>query len=165
MAALGDDGGVTQVRPPVPITYLVERLERAVRQSTDRVVRRHGLTTPQFTALSILARHPGMSSAQLARRSFVTPQAANELVAALERKGLVRRRADASNLRVLEMHLTEGGELTLEQCSHGVLDLEQRMLAGLTPEAGAQLRSLLESCLGAVSAPRSGRGLPAASAP
>jgi DNA-binding MarR family transcriptional regulator len=165
MAAPGGDVVAAEVRPPPPITYLVEQLERAVRQSTDRVVRRYGLTTPQFTALSILAQHPGMSSAQLARRSFVTPQAANELVAALERKGLVRRHADIHNLRVLEMHLTEGGEHTLEQCSHGVLDLERRMLAGLTPEAGAQLRALLESCLGAVSTSRPGPDRPAPGAP
>ena len=37
------------------------------------------LTLPQYTALSILRRSTGLSNAQLARRTYVTPQAMIEV--------------------------------------------------------------------------------------
>jgi DNA-binding MarR family transcriptional regulator len=137
VAARGErEGSTAEARTPVRITYLVKQLELAIRQNIDRSVRRYGLTTPQYTALTALARHPGMSSAELARQSFVTPQAANEMVAALQRKGLIERHADVHNQRVLEMYLTDVGGQTLEI---------------FTIEAQSNLRALLEACLGAVS--------------
>jgi DNA-binding MarR family transcriptional regulator len=152
VAARGErEGSTAEARTPVRITYLVKQLELAIRQNIDRSVRRYGLTTPQYTALTALARHPGMSSAELARQSFVTPQAANEMVAALQRKGLIERHADVHNQRVLEMYLTDVGGQTLEICTTEVLELESEMLAGFTIEAQSNLRALLEACLGAVS--------------
>jgi DNA-binding MarR family transcriptional regulator len=150
MVAKGDIDPCSTARQSVGVTYLVKQLELAVRQGIDRSVRRYGLTTPQYNALSVLGRHPGMSSAQLARRSFVTPQAANEMVSALERKGLIVRHADARNHRVLELRLTSAGATTLELCNDDVAELEGRMLADVSPEAAAQLRALLEACLAAV---------------
>jgi DNA-binding MarR family transcriptional regulator len=150
---------------PVRTTYLVKQLELAIRKKIDASIRGYGLTTPQYTALSVLDRHPGLSSAALARRSFVTPQAANEMVAALERKGLVERHADAHNHRVLEMFLTEAGRRTLEVCSTAVFELEQRMMGRLAFDEAAQFRALLEICLAAVVDQPTMRGLPAPSAP
>jgi len=65
------------------VSYLVKELERALRTRIDEVLQPLALTAVQYTALSVLSLHAGMSSAQLARRSFVSPQAANEMVGAL----------------------------------------------------------------------------------
>jgi DNA-binding MarR family transcriptional regulator len=147
---MGEVTLVGEVGLPVRTTYLVKQLELAIRQNIDRSIRRFGLTAPQYTALSVLARYPGLSSAQLARRSFVTPQAANEMVAALERKGLIERHAGSRNHRVLEMFLTDVGRETLDVCNDGVFELERRMLAGMTLDEAGRFRTLLESCLVAV---------------
>src|SRR5580693_6558190 len=101
-------------------TYLIKELERAVRARIDAIVQPFRLTAVQYTALSVLSRHPGMSSAELARRSFVSPQAANELVSVLERRGLIRRRVDPEGGRALRIVLTARGERSLSECDDGV---------------------------------------------
>src|SRR3712207_8878478 len=81
------------------LTYLVKRLEMAERARMDEVLRPLGVTLHQYTALSILERREGLSSAQLARRTYVTPQAMHQLVASMERDRLIERRPDGENRR------------------------------------------------------------------
>jgi DNA-binding MarR family transcriptional regulator len=128
-------------------TYLVKRLELAVRGEIESLMRPLGLTTHQYTALSVLARHPGLSSAQLARRSFISPQAANEIVSMMERKGLVVREADPRNRRILRMSLTDAGEVALRAGDELVDELEDRMFARLRHAEVERFRSTLEMCL------------------
>jgi len=97
------------------VSYLVKELERALRARIDETLQSLELTAVQYTALSVLSLHEGMSSAQLARRSFVSPQAAHEMVGALERRGLIRRQVDAEGGRALAIFLTSRGERTLAQ--------------------------------------------------
>jgi hypothetical protein len=44
------------------------------------LLRPDGLTALQYTALTVLGRHPDMSVAQLARNSFVTAQSMADMV-------------------------------------------------------------------------------------
>lgn len=50
-----------------------------------------------------------VSSADLARAMGVTPQAANQLVAGMEREGLVDREPHPTHKRVLETYPTDEG--------------------------------------------------------
>ena len=131
-------------------TYLIKELERAVRRRLEAIVEPLGLTAVQYTALSVLATHPGMSSAQLARRSFVSAQAANEMVAALERRGLIRRSAAAEGGRALWIHLTPSGERTLARCDEQVDQLEGQLFGGVTRREEALFRDMLRTCREAV---------------
>jgi len=129
------------------LTYLIKRLEMAERARMEEVIRPYGVTLHQYTALSILERRGGLSSAQLARRHFVTPQAMNQLVAALERDGLIERRADAVNRKILRAWLTERGRQVLDSCHRAVDNVEQRMLAGFTTGQVRDFRQALEKTL------------------
>ena len=73
--------------------YLVKRVQVALRSAMDRALLSEDLTTPQYGVLSALQKAPGLSNAELARRSFVTPQTMIRIVASLEDKGLVTRGA------------------------------------------------------------------------
>jgi DNA-binding MarR family transcriptional regulator len=128
-------------------TYLVKRLESAVRRNLDLELGSHGMTTPQYAALSILRAQPGLSSAQLARRAFVTPQSMQVMVTAFIRDGLVERRADPSNQRILRNHLTPDGELLLLRADEAAAGIEQQMLGGLDAEQTAALRELMTACI------------------
>jgi len=66
------------------LMYVIKQVELASRARLDELFRPIGLTALQYTALTVLARHPGMSSSQLARNSFVTTQSMADMVAALE---------------------------------------------------------------------------------
>src|SRR3954447_23054231 len=138
------------------LTYLAKRLEMAERARMEEVLRPLGVTLHQYTALSILERREGLSSAQLARRHVVTPQAMHQLIATMERDRLIERRPDEANRRILRAWLTEHGSRVLRGCHRAVDDVEERMLSGLTPaEAGAFGRAL-ERCLDALTASAGG---------
>jgi len=77
------------------ISYVVARLERAVRAGINDRVRPYGLTTLQYTTLTLLgARGQPLSNAQLARRAYMTPQSMLAVIDALEEKGVVRTLAE-----------------------------------------------------------------------
>jgi DNA-binding MarR family transcriptional regulator len=117
-----------------------------LRLRIDELVEPLGLTAVQYTALSVLSRHPGMTSAELARRSFVSPQAANEMVAVLERRGLIRRRADREGGRALWIFPTAQGERTLSRCDERVDALEEQMFKDVSRPEEELFRRLLRRC-------------------
>ena len=137
------------------ISYVVGRLDRALRREIGALVAPHGLTVPQYTALSVLRDRAGLSNAQLARRSYVTPQSMNEVIAVLERDGLVTRSPAANPGRVLETTVTDAGLAVLARCDATVTAMEDRMLADLDADARAQLLAALKECVH-----RLGAGLP-----
>jgi DNA-binding MarR family transcriptional regulator len=153
MAARSKNRQSPPPRPHVQTTYALKQVEMALRKEIDRVVRPFGLTTDQYTALSVLTRNPGISSAELARQAFVSPQAASIMVATLERKGVVSRRADPSNQRTLESQLTQEGIALLRECRDAVLEIEDRMLSDLDGDERSELRDLLRRCLTNLSTP------------
>lgn len=95
------------------LLYLVKQLELAVRARLDELVRSAGITALQYTALTVLERHDGLSAAQLARDSFVTAQSMADMVRALESRGLIRRERNAGNRRELLIRLTPEGRALL----------------------------------------------------
>ncbi|HVC24508.1 MAG TPA: MarR family transcriptional regulator [Acidimicrobiales bacterium] len=133
--------------PVTRFSYVVKRLEAAVRAHLDVICREHDVTTMQYVALSVLRVHPGMSSAQLASRSFVSPQSANQMVAALERAGLIEREPRERNRRVLEISLTDKGIAMLDACEVAVDEFEERMLRGLGEPAMRSCRQTMNACI------------------
>ena len=133
--------------PHARVTYLVKRLESAVRRDLDAIMQEQGLTTPQYAALSILRSSPGLSSAQLARRSFVTAQSMQVMVAAFERSGFIDRRADAGHQRILSNYLTPAGEAVLARSEEAADRVEKQMLAGLSDSQVKRLRETMEACI------------------
>ena len=106
------------------ILYQVKQVELAVRGRLDDVVRPHGITVTQYTALTVLEQHPGMSSAQLARHAFVTAQAMEGIVRALADARLIERVRDPDNRRRMAISLTPGGVALLAACRDDVDRIE-----------------------------------------
>ncbi|MDE3064470.1 MAG: MarR family transcriptional regulator [Acidobacteriota bacterium] len=133
--------------PASRVTYDVKRLESAVRRRLDVICRDVGVSTAQYTALSVLRSRPGMSSAQLAERSFIRPQSANQTVAELERLGFIERAADELNHRILRTNLTDQGRLILEACDRAVDRLEEVMFEGVSVAEASALRQVMNRCI------------------
>nr|WP_277349467.1 MarR family winged helix-turn-helix transcriptional regulator [Streptomyces sp. S3(2020)] len=111
-------------------------------------MRERDITVPQYTVLSVLRADPGLSSAQLARRSFVTAQSAHSLVQSLERRGLITRSRHPDNRRVLRMYLTAAGTDLLALCDERATAVETELLTSLSQEQTNTLRATLRHCLG-----------------
>ena len=122
----------------------------------DAITGEFGVTSLQYTALSVLARHPGLSAAQMAQRSFVSPQAGNEMVKILERKGLIARAPDPRNRHTRRINLTPAGEAVLIRCDILIERLEARMLDPLEPADVKALREALDACTRSLAGPADG---------
>jgi DNA-binding MarR family transcriptional regulator len=131
--------------PPLT-TYLVKQVEAAVRARLDTGLRRHGITAVQYTALTVLQHRGDLSSAQLARRSFVRPQTMHELVVGLERQGLIERHSSAGRRHVLLARLTPAGLTKLAECRADVDLIERDMVGDLSDAEVTTLRTLLDRC-------------------
>lgn len=137
--------------------YLLRQLIHAFHTAQEQGLRVHGLNSPQFGALYVLDHEPGLSSADLARAMGVTAQAANLLVANMEREGLVRRSPHPTHGRVLETYATEEGLRRLRLATPFVQDLEARLLQGLQPDQSELIHHWLVDAARAVGA-SPGRG-------
>lgn len=133
--------------PSLPrVSYLVFRLERRIRARLDEALARHGVTTTEFMALSELRARDGLSSAQLARIAFVTPQAMNLVIRDLEQRELIRRTPDPGQRRVLRTSLTRKGLSTLQRCDRALDGIEAVMLGDVDDTTRKTLAQSLTEC-------------------
>ncbi|MEO6532665.1 MAG: MarR family transcriptional regulator [Pseudolysinimonas sp.] len=140
-------------RPPttepvagVTLLYLLKQVELAVRSNLEDVTGAHGLTSLQYTALTVLERRQGLTSAALARNSFVRPQTMAQMITVLEDRRLIRRDKDPVNRRQYLLSLTELGQQALDFLRVDVEALEARMVSGLDEPEIAAMRLALRSC-------------------
>jgi DNA-binding MarR family transcriptional regulator len=125
---------------------MVKQVELVVRARIDEIVRPVGLTAAQYTALTVLERHDDMSSAQLARNSFVTAQSMADMITTLEGRRLIERHRDKSDRRRLVVALTDEGRDMLDRCRDDIAALEAAMLDGLSAAQTKALRASLGTC-------------------
>ncbi|MEU0057261.1 MarR family transcriptional regulator [Streptomyces sp. NPDC006334] len=143
--------GIRTTKASPSLLYMVKQVELVVRSRLDELVRPSGITALQYTALTVLERHDGLSAAQLARDSFVTAQSIADLVRSLEGRGLVRRERNPRNRRELLILLTEEGRTLLARYEGPVRELEERMVGDLTAHQGEQFRLALSKAWQALS--------------
>ncbi|MGW1065239.1 MarR family winged helix-turn-helix transcriptional regulator [Streptomyces aureus] len=135
------------------LLYLLKRTELAVRARLEELLKPAGITALQYTALTVLERHDGISAAQLARDSFVTAQSMADMVRALEGRGLIRREPNPANRRERLIALTEQGRALLAEYAEPARHLEERMVAGLSDEEVGVLREALVGAWRSLSRP------------
>jgi DNA-binding MarR family transcriptional regulator len=129
---------------------MFKQVELAIRSHLDDLLRPAGLTALQYTALTVLARRPDLTSAQLARNSFVTAQTMADMVTTLHERGLIERHRDPADRRRLVLALTPQGRRLLGRYRGKVAALEAEMLSGLSTRQAADLRKILLSCRSAL---------------
>ncbi len=128
-------------------SYLVARLDRLVRSQLADVLEPFDLSVPQYTLLSVIEHRPGLSNAQLARRSYITAQAMHQVVNGLEERGLIARRVSPDHGRIQLTELTDEGVAILKACDEEVTRLEERIFGSLGEEGEGRLRELVEAAI------------------
>ncbi len=83
--------------------------------------------------MALLQATPGLSNAELARQSLITPQTMNVIVGRLEAAGLVVRSPHAAHGRILRAHLTPLGETTLDAGFTRAAAVEGCLVGALQP--------------------------------
>jgi DNA-binding MarR family transcriptional regulator len=119
------------------IGYLLRQANVAFRVRLERMLSDVSVTQPQFAVLTMVAAYPGLSNADLARLSLLTPQTTSVIVANLKRAGALESKPHAIHGRIQHLTLTKAGEDTLAKCKERVQAIEEKLLEDLSP---AELR-------------------------
>lgn len=138
-----------QVNESLPTGYLIKLVDEAFRYELDAVLKMHALSTATYAALYHLhASGEAVSSASLARASWVTPQTMSRLVKTLKKSDFIMVAAQQG--RTCLLSITTRGEQVLEQAKLDVMALEQAMVMELSATQQHMLRAMLVTCHGAL---------------
>lgn len=150
------------IREPVPIQepgadigVALRHLMMTFRQCVEAGLRARGIENPSFVhgmVLKTLAPEPGLSGAQLARRTGVTAQSMNSLLRGIEKSGLLVREKHPENRRTDRWFLTSLGLKQLEQANEVVDSVMARIRSSMTKADAARLVVLLEQSASALGA-------------
>jgi DNA-binding MarR family transcriptional regulator len=132
------------------VGYQLKRVQHALRIQLDNALRKVGLTTPQYAALTAIEETPGLSGNKIAQQCFVTPQTMNLILANLESTGLIVRHQHPEYGRILQAYLTPSGENRLRESHHTIGAIEESMVAHFTEDQHHQLIQALKTCADAL---------------
>ncbi|MGJ9417570.1 MarR family winged helix-turn-helix transcriptional regulator [Massilia sp. CMS3.1] len=136
---------------PMGLAYLVGRLDHVLNGRLRDAVTPAGLSVPQYTALSVFRAHGSLSNAQLATRTMISPQSANEMVKQMQARGWIVRTPDPAHGRIIQISLTEAGQAVLVECDARVAEVERMMFPELDDQGRAQLHAQLRHAVRALS--------------
>jgi DNA-binding MarR family transcriptional regulator len=124
--------------------YLIKEVQQELRKKMDKTLSTIGLTTPQYAVLSQLREYPGLSNAELARKSFVTPQTMNLIIKNLEERKLVIRTAASNHGKILKAEVSEAGLALLEKGNDLIFEVEELVFGKLSQRESANLKKALK---------------------
>ncbi|MBG0566985.1 MarR family winged helix-turn-helix transcriptional regulator [Actinoplanes aureus] len=125
------------------LSFLVRQAWLNMRSAVDDALAPHGLSVAQYATLLVLDEQPGASIADVARVVASTRQSANELLAGMERAGLVERRPHSRDRRTQELNLTALGRQRLKAAKPSVHAREGELEAALDARERAAARTWL----------------------
>jgi DNA-binding MarR family transcriptional regulator len=140
----------TQVHLDTSVGYVLKRAAAALRAAMDEALRPLQLTVTQYACLELLGQRPGLSAAELARGVFVTRQSMQTVLQGLEERELLSRPDSAPVGRALPTDLTPAGRTALAAASRAVAQVEESMIADLSPAARHRLQADLAACASAL---------------
>ena len=126
-----------------PIGFLFQHTNRLFQELRRRLASLHGLEEAQPRIMGILAHNPGISQRVLSERLAITPASTTAQVQKMEIQGLIERRPDPDDQRVLRLYLTEKGREIDRNLVAGLDGLEATFLEGLGQEEITEFRRLL----------------------
>ncbi|MFZ6861895.1 MarR family winged helix-turn-helix transcriptional regulator [Undibacterium sp. Ji67W] len=123
--------------------YLLRQATTAYRARMEKALAKLDITPPQFSVLTMIAAYEGVSNADLARLSLLTPQTVSVIVNNLEKSGAITRRAHAIHGRIQQLQITTSGQETLAQCKSCVQQVEKELNMSLSEEDAAIIKRWL----------------------
>ncbi|GGX01768.1 transcriptional regulator [Streptomyces lomondensis] len=134
---------------PMEIIGRINRCAALLQQAEDAPLRRAGLSRPEFDLLGALRRtgHE-LTPGELARETFSSGAAVTKRLKQLTERGLVERRGDTRDRRVVHLRLTDAGRDLVDGILPAQLAYETAVLSGLDGPEQGELAALLGELLG-----------------
>ena len=150
------------------LPYLINRVGCAVADAFADDLAAEVLTVPAWRVLAVLLRDDRSRVGELAELTSIEFSTLSRLIDGLERRGLVARKPAADDARVVHVTLTSRGRSIATRLLPAAIDLEQRLVVGMSAAEVRELRRLLDKLYASIaregSRPRSipeGRAHPA----
>jgi DNA-binding MarR family transcriptional regulator len=121
---------------------LFGKTSKVVRAATDAALREHGLRLGQDHLLAALWRSDGQTPGEIATAILVTTPAITKGATVLEKLGLLERRADDQDNRLVRLWLTEKGRALQKPVQETRLQVEERLARALS---SAEMEALMHS--------------------
>jgi MarR family transcriptional regulator, organic hydroperoxide resistance regulator len=102
-----------------------------------------GLSTATWFLLSMLIEEDGISQGEVSHRFEVDPSRITRLAQRLQDEGLLRRKRDPEDNRVVRLYITEAGRLLIEHCQERRERFESRFRREFSTEELAEFRRAL----------------------
>jgi DNA-binding MarR family transcriptional regulator len=129
----GDDLDVA-----VQLRTAITRLSRRLRQESLGTI-----SPAQASALAMVSRLGSPTLGELARAEQIQPPTMTRLIAGMEERGLVERRAEPTDRRIARITITEAGFHELERIRQTKTAFLSRRLEGISTDQRAQLPELV----------------------
>jgi MarR family transcriptional regulator, transcriptional regulator for hemolysin len=129
----------------IRIGFLIHDVSRLRRTAFDQRMKPLHITRSQWWVLSGVSRHgdAGITQTELASVLDLGKVALGGLVDRLEERGFVERRADDNDRRVNRVYLTRKGEAILDRMSHIGMDMNAKVMKGISLERQHMLAAAL----------------------
>lgn len=131
---------------PYQLNVLASRVSNELAQV---YAERFGLSIAEWRVIAHLAHNREVSVRDIQRRVDMDKSKVSRAAAHLEETGLIKKRTNAQDRRLIKLALTPKGERMFEQIVPLALDYEAQFLATLTNSEAASFRSAIERLLAA----------------
>jgi DNA-binding MarR family transcriptional regulator len=122
---------------------LFTRASKLMRGAADAGMSRHGVRVGQNLVIDALAADDGLTPGELAQRLHVTTPTIAKMATRMEAAGLLTRRRDDKDARLVRLHLTDRARSLGSRIDEELRRLEERATANLTREERRHLESAL----------------------
>jgi DNA-binding MarR family transcriptional regulator len=122
---------------------LFTRASKLMRGAADAGMSRHGVRVGQNLVIDALAAEDGLTPGELAQRLHVTTPTIVKMATRMEAAGLLTRRRDEKDARLVRLHLTDRARSLDSRIDEELGRLEERATANLTREERRHLESAL----------------------
>src|ERR1700722_7647816 len=129
------------------ITCLMSQLTHTMEHQMTSTVKDTNLTLLQLSALAELNHDGTLSTADLARLTFVTPQNMSLTVSKLAAGVYLTRKPHPTNARIKRLVLSPRGKKVLRHAVARAVLIEREMFSVLSARDIAALKSQLRTCL------------------
>lgn len=129
--------------PLLTTTYLMVRVTKAHRRLVSAALVEMNLHIGQERLLMELWRENGVTQTELAERLCIEPPTLTKMLSRLEKTELLEKRRDTVDKRICRIFLTPKGYSLQQPITDLWLDLEETILANLSPEERLHYRRLL----------------------
>ncbi|GAA4591194.1 MarR family transcriptional regulator [Planotetraspora phitsanulokensis] len=126
---------------------LLTRAQKLLRTASDDAMSRHGVRVGQNLVLEVLWETDGLTPGELAARLHVTTPTVVNTATRMESAGLLVRRRDPADGRLVRLHLTPKALAARQPIEEARRRLAEHATATLTEDERRHMRSALEKII------------------